>query len=95
MENEKHHIVPSYMTHIMVPLGLILLTVITVLITSVELGAYNTAAAMLIASLKGAVVLLYFLHLKFDHKIYRLMLSLVIAIFTAVIVVTFFDYLYR
>jgi len=95
MENEKHHIVPSYMTHIMVLLGLILLTVITVLITSVELGAYNTAAAMLIASLKGAVVLLYFMHLKFDHKIYWIMVSLVIAIFTAVIVVTFFDYLYR
>ncbi|HOI87982.1 MAG TPA: cytochrome C oxidase subunit IV family protein [Lentimicrobium sp.] len=94
MENEKHHIVP-YMTHIMVLLGLILLTVITVLITSVELGAYNTAAAMLIASLKGAVVLLYFMHLKFDHKIYWIMVSLVIAIFTAVIVVTFFDYLYR
>lgn len=57
MENEKHHIVP-YATHIMVLLGLIVLTVITVLITSVELGAYNTTAALIIASLKGAIVLL-------------------------------------
>ncbi|MCO5262336.1 MAG: cytochrome C oxidase subunit IV family protein [Lentimicrobium sp.] len=94
MENEKHHIVP-YLTHIMVLLGLIVLTVITVLITSVELGAYNTTAALIIASLKGAVVLLYFMHLKFDHKIYWVMVSIVIAIFAAVIMVTFFDYLYR
>jgi cytochrome c oxidase subunit 4 len=79
----------------MVLMGLIVLTVITVLITSVEMGPYNTAAAMLIASIKGAIVLLYFMHLRFDNKIYGVMVAIVIAIFAAVIVVTFFDYLYR
>ncbi|PKP47536.1 MAG: cytochrome-c oxidase [Bacteroidetes bacterium HGW-Bacteroidetes-11] len=94
MSDEKHHI-SSYLSHIMVLMGLIVLTVITVLITSVEMGPYNTAAAMLIASIKGAIVLLYFMHLRFDNKIYGVMVAIVIAIFAAVIVVTFFDYLYR
>ena len=33
--------------------------------------------------------------LKFDHKIYRIMVFLVLAVFISVIVLTFFDYLYR
>ena len=94
MSNEKQHI-SSYKSHIQVLLGLILLTAITVLITSVELGPYNTAAAILIAVIKGTIVLLYFMHLRFDEKIYGIMVAIVLAIFSAVIVVTFFDYLYR
>ena len=94
MSEEKTHVV-SYKTHLLVLTGLILLTIITVLITSIELGPYNTAAAMIIASFKAAIVLLYFMHLKFDQKIYIIMFGLVITIFIAVIVVTFFDYLYR
>ena len=94
MSNEKQHI-SSYKSHILVLLGLIVLTAITVLITSVELGPYNTAAAILIAVIKGTIVLLYFMHLRFDEKIYGIMVAIVLAIFSAVIVVTFFDYLYR
>lgn len=94
MSDEKIHISP-YKSHILVLLGLIVLTAITVLITSVEMGPYNTTAAMIIASIKAAIVLLYFMHLRFDQKIYGIMVAIVVAIFAAVIVVTFFDYLYR
>ena len=94
MSENNHHIV-SYKSHILVLFDLIALTAITVLITSVELGPYNTAAAMFIAMIKGSIVLLYFMHLKFDEKIYGIMVSIVLAIFTAVIIITFFDYLYR
>lgn len=94
MSENNHHIV-SYKSHILVLFVLIALTAITVLITSVELGPYNTAAAMFIAMIKGSIVLLYFMHLKFDEKIYGIMVSIVLAIFTAVIIITFFDYLYR
>lgn len=94
MSEDKHHHIVEYKNHILVLLLLISLTVITVAITSVELGL-NTAAAMVIASIKAAIVLLYFMHLRFDQKIYRFMATIVILIFLAVIVVTFFDYLYR
>lgn len=94
MSEEKVHILPIK-THLLVLAALIILTVITVLITSIELGPYNTAAAMFIASLKAVIVLLYFMHLRFDQKIYGIMFGLVIALFVAVITVTFFDYLFR
>lgn len=94
MSEHKNHI-STYKSQILVLLSLILLTVLTVTITSVHLGPYNTAAAMLIASIKGTIVLLYFMHLKFDEKIYRFMVTLVLAIYVVVIIITFFDYLYR
>ncbi len=94
MSEHKPHIV-AYKDHLLVLFILIALTVLTVAITSIELGPYNTAAAMLIASVKASIVLLYFMHLKFDQKVYRIMVTIVLAIYAAVIVVTFFDYLYR
>jgi cytochrome c oxidase subunit IV len=94
MSETKTHIT-SYGNHLFILLCLIALTIITVAITSVQLGAFNTSAAMLIASTKAALVLIYFMHLKFDEKIFRFMVTLVLAIYAVVIVITFFDYLYR
>ncbi len=94
MSEHKNHI-STYKAQIVVLLSLIILTVLTVVITSVHLGPYNTAAAMVIASVKAAIVLLYFMHLKFDEKIYRFMVTLVLAIYAVVVIITFFDYLYR
>lgn len=94
MSEHKNHI-STYKSQFLVLLSLIVLTVLTVTITSVHLGPFNTAAAMLIASIKATIVLLYFMHLKFDEKIYRFMVTLVLAIYVVVIIITFFDYLYR
>lgn len=92
--NENHHITP-YGTHILILGALIVLTVVTVAITWTNLGVWNTTAAMLIAGAKAALVLFYFMHLKFDQKIYRIMVFLVLAVFAAVLILTFFDYLNR
>ena len=48
-DDNKHTHIVEYKDHLLVLLLLIGFTIITVLITSVELGPYNTAAAMLIA----------------------------------------------
>ncbi len=94
MSKENSHI-SSYKDHLLVLSILITLTVITVAITSIELNAFNTAAAMVIASCKAAIVLLYFMHLRFDQKIFLIMTFLVIALLVAVIGITFIDYFYR
>ncbi|MBE0641990.1 MAG: cytochrome C oxidase subunit IV family protein [Bacteroidales bacterium] len=92
--NENHHITP-FSSHLLILGALIVLTVVTVAITWTNLGVWNTTAAMLIAGLKAALVLFYFMHLKFDQKIYRIMVFLVLAVFAAVLILTFFDYLNR
>jgi cytochrome c oxidase subunit 4 len=94
MSGEKPHI-SSYTSHIWILVALLILTVATVAVTSVNLGPLSVTMAMVIASVKATLVLLYFMHLKFDHKIYRLMVTIVLMLFFAIILLTFFDYLFR
>jgi len=94
MSEHKHHIV-SYKTHLLVLLSLLALTFLTVVITSFEMGPYNTTAALIVAGLKAAIVLGWFMHLKFDNKFYAIMVALVLTLFALVVIVTFFDYSYR
>lgn len=94
MSEEQQHIV-SYKNNALVLVALLCLTMLTVAITSIELGVWNVTAAMLIASIKVGIVLSYFMHLKFEHMVLRMMVIMVVLVFIALIVITFFDYLYR
>lgn len=94
MSKENSHI-SSYKDHLLVLGILITLTVLTVAITSIELSAFNTAAALLIATIKATIVLLYFMHLRFDQKVYLIMTVLVLALLVVVIGITVFDYIDR
>jgi len=49
---------------------LLILTVVTVAVAQVDFGAFNTIIAMAIASVKAFFVLAYFMHLKYDNKLY-------------------------
>lgn len=65
----KNHIVPSK-TYLSVLISLLVLTVITVGVAQIDFGALNAFFAMLIATIKAGLVLLYFMHLKYDDKLY-------------------------
>jgi cytochrome c oxidase subunit IV len=93
MSEEKH--ISSYKSHIMVLAALLVLTFITVAVTQIELGPMNTLVAMLIAGGKAAIVLLWFMHLRFDDKLYAIFTAFVFVLFLLVLYVTFFDYSYR
>ncbi|WP_299576173.1 cytochrome C oxidase subunit IV family protein [uncultured Sunxiuqinia sp.] len=94
MENEKHHIVP-YRVYAIVLLVLVVLTFLSIAITDIELGSYTVVGALLLASIKSSLVLTYFMHLKFDQPYIRIMVGFVLAVFIAVVIVTFFDYSFR
>jgi cytochrome c oxidase subunit IV len=94
MSEHKSH-VTGYGTHLTVLAVLLVLTAITVGITRFELGPFNTAAAMFIAGLKGFIVLAWFMHLKFESSFYKIMVTLVFAVFLLILFVTFFDYWFR
>ena len=94
MSEEKHHVVP-YRVYIFVLLALITLTLASIEITSIELGAYAVAGALIFACIKSFLVLTYFMHLKYDKRYIRIMVVFVFAIFVVVLVVTMLDYIYR
>ncbi|TKG91158.1 hypothetical protein EYV94_22395 [Puteibacter caeruleilacunae] len=94
MDNHSKHIVP-YKTYLIILASLIVLTILSILITEIELGEYSTAGALIFASVKTFLVLSYFMHLKFDNLILKIFVGLVIAVFVAVVVITFMDYIHR
>ena len=94
MSEEKHHVVP-YRVYVIVLLALLALTFASIGITSIELGAYTVAGAVIFACIKSFLVLTYFMHLKYDKKYIIAMVAFVFSIFVVVLIITFLDYLYR
>lgn len=94
MDNHENHVTP-FLTHGRVLVALLTLTFLTIAITAVHLGAFTVAAALLLACVKGFIVLTYFMHLKFEQPIFRYMVLGVFILFALIIAVTFFDYAFR
>ena len=65
---ENHKI--SFKAYLNVLLSLLFLTALTVAVAQIDFGWANALIAMLIATIKGSLVLLYFMHLKYDDKFY-------------------------
>jgi cytochrome c oxidase subunit 4 len=73
-DHGSHHIVPLNVFY-KVFATLILFTVLTVFTAKfVDLGAFNGLLAFAIATFKGFLVMAYFMHLKYDEKINRLII---------------------
>ncbi len=82
-----HHVVP-FKTNLITLLALVGLTIITVITAKfVDLGNFNLALAMLIASVKASIVLLWFMHLKYDG-----MMNRVIAVTAVLFLLIFYGF---
>ncbi len=92
-ENTPHII--QYKTLIAIWGALIGLTVVTVLVAQVDLGFMNIWLALSIASLKSALVIAIFMHMKYEGWLLRLCLFVALATLAIFIGFTFFDTLYR
>ena len=95
MEKEQHTHIVKYRTYVYVLIALLFMTFISVAVTAIDLGPYTVTMALLLASIKSVLVLLIFMHLKFDKKFYGIMVASVFLLLACVIVITFMDYLYR
>lgn len=65
-----HHIIPVPV-YVGVLLLLLVGTVITVWVAQFDFGAWNTIIAMLVATIKASFVLGFFMHLKYDNMMNR------------------------
>ena len=90
----EHHI-SSYKSLGLVLCALLVLTGITVGASLVDLGRFNVWVALLIASVKGSLVLMYFMHMKYEGK--TLILSFIGTLFFLAIMIsfTFWDISFR
>ena len=59
----------AYRIYIIVWIALLILTAVTWWVSYVNLGMGNVAVALLIASVKAALVALFFMHLRYEKRL--------------------------
>ena len=67
MAEHTEHIVPSSL-YWLIWAVLIVATVLTAWISTVDLGIFNTVVALLIATCKASIVVLFFMHVKYTSE---------------------------
>lgn len=86
----------NYQTYILVWLGLVILTGVTVSMAGLNLGRLSILLVLLIAAIKSGLVLGYFMHLKYEAGLlFKLMIPIVLAVLTIFIGLTFTDIAFR
>lgn len=92
--HSHHHILPL---RVYLTIGAILLvfTAITVWVAQHDYGPANLLVAMIIAATKAMLVALYFMHLKYDNRLYLAIFTFAILFLAVFIILTMFDTMRR
>jgi cytochrome c oxidase subunit 4 len=90
-EEQHHQESAGYGIYILIWLGLVSLTVITVSLSGLNLHGLTVITALTIATVKSALVMNYFMHIKYETMIFKVFIAVCIIIFIVMIVLTFFD----
>lgn len=93
-EHAEHHIV-SPLEYTYVFAFLLVFTAITVLAAYFNLGALNPIIALAIASTKAVVVMLFFMHVKYQSKLIKMTVGAGFFTFFVLIMMTMADYMSR
>lgn len=92
--HEQPHIL-SYGTLALVLGMLLVLTGVTVAVSYFHMGFWNVPVALTIASLKASLVLLFFMHLKYEGPIIRYSFLSTVVFLAIMIGFTFWDVAFR
>jgi cytochrome c oxidase subunit 4 len=80
---------------ILIWLGLLSLTGLTVALSGIDLGRWIILTALSIAATKSLLVLNVFMHLKFEERVFRVFVSVAVLTLAIFITLTFFDYAFH
>lgn len=84
-----------YGQYILIWLGLVALTALTVALAGISLGRWVILTALTIASIKSAMVLFNFMHLHSEEKVFKVFVAVTVLTLAIFVVLTFFDYAFR
>ncbi len=94
MSGYTHHILP-FRLYLGIASVLLFLTIVTVAAAEFDFGSFNLFIALLIATVKGTLVALYFMHLKYDNKLYVTLLVMSFVFLGIFIGITMLDTMFR
>jgi cytochrome c oxidase subunit 4 len=94
MNKEKQNIHP-FSTYLSIWFGLLVLTGVTVTVAGLNLGNLSVLGAILIAAVKSTLVVLFFMHIKYEDRVFKIMLGVAIITLVVIMVLTFIDVSFR
>jgi cytochrome c oxidase subunit 4 len=93
-QKQASHIVGTR-TFMLVWITLLILTGLTIKAAQLRMGEWSMVANIAIASTKAGLVLWFFMHLKYEKRIFKLLLFVPIITISIIIGMTFFDIWFR
>jgi len=94
-QNESSAHTVGYGIYILVWIGLVVFTGLTVVVSGVNLKALAVTVALGIAATKSILVLFYFMHLKYEPPLFKTLVFVVVLALVTFIILTFLDVLFR
>lgn len=82
----------GYGVYILVWLGLMTLTAVTVAVAGINFGGLTIATALIIASIKTYLVLTIFMHLRSESKTFRVFVGVALLFLIISFILLFSDY---
>ncbi len=95
MNNDGQQHLMSYTCLALVLSSLLILTAVTVGVSYVDLGFFNVPMALAIACTKVSLVLLFFMHLKYEGLAIKISFISTICFLAVMISFTFWDVVFR
>lgn len=95
MNDEHVHSPIPYRVYIIVWLCLVVLTGITVGVSYLDMRNAAIMLAVMIASVKAMLVMLYFMHVRYDKPIVAYMIAVTAVVYAVFFGLTMSDYWYR
>ncbi len=92
MEKKNPH---PFSTYLLIWLGLLVLTSVTVTVAGLNLGQLSVLGAIVIAAVKSTLVILFFMQIKYEDRVFKVMLGVAVATLTVIMVLTFADVSFR
>jgi cytochrome c oxidase subunit 4 len=74
---------------------LLAFTMVTILVSRIDLGIFNIVAVLSIATAKAGLVALFFMDLRHESRLFRNLLFTALAVLAILLGLTFFDVAYR
>jgi cytochrome c oxidase subunit 4 len=93
--SEYHPHVISVQTNLIVFAALMLLLVLTIGVSYLDLGSLGLVIALLIATVKAVLIMLYFMHVRYGSKLQWLFSGAAFFWLALMILITLADYLSR
>jgi len=94
MSEQETHIM-SYKSAVLIWIDLLIMTFVTIEIAQFDFHDLTVVIALLIASIKTYLVGYFYMHLKFENRMFRIFVGVMAFVFISFMAILFFDYSFR